>query len=113
MSCECKCKVDGRKHNSDQKVDYVWNPAICSCENGKYLVLLDNSGIICDEIITSHGKTNFNGKKATCKMKDLYILLAFLLITVALMMAVSIYCYFIKYRAIHSICYHLTVQIAN
>ena len=34
VSCECKCKFDGRKCNSDQKVDYVWNPAIYSCENG-------------------------------------------------------------------------------
>ena len=44
ISCECKCKIDGRKCNSDQwwNIDkcqclknYVWNPATCSCENGK------------------------------------------------------------------------------
>ena len=33
-----------------------------------------------------------------CKMKNFYILLAFLLITTAFLKAVSIYC-FIKYRA--------------
>ena len=43
--------------------------------------------------------TNFNEKKATCKMQNFYILLVFLLITIALLIAVSIYCYLIKYRA--------------
>ena len=43
--------------------------------------------------------TNFKEKKATCKMQIFYILLAFLLITIALLIAVSIYCYLIKYRA--------------
>ena len=43
--------------------------------------------------------TNFNEKNVVCKKKNLYILLAFLLITIALLIAVSIYCYQIKYRA--------------
>ena len=43
--------------------------------------------------------TNFNEKKAICEMQIVYILLAFLLITIALLIAVSIYCYLIKYRA--------------
>ena len=34
--------------------------------------------------------TNFNEKKAICKMQNFYILLAFLLITTALLIAVSI-----------------------
>ena len=51
-SCECKCKFDGRKCNSYQwwnndkcqcqckkhhvcEKDYIWNPATCSCQNGK------------------------------------------------------------------------------
>ena len=38
-------------------------------------------------------------KKATCKTQNFYILLAFLLITIALLIALSIYCYLIKYRA--------------
>ena len=41
---------------------------------------------------------NFNGKKVTFKTQNVYILLAFLLITVALLLAVSSYCYLIKYR---------------
>ena len=36
-------------------------------------------------------------KKEPVKMKNFYILLAFLLITIALMIAVIIYCYLIKY----------------
>ena len=43
--------------------------------------------------------TNFNEKKATCKTQNFYILLSFLLITIALLIAFSIYCYLIKYRA--------------
>ena len=60
---------------------------------------MDDSAIICDEVIESYEeKTNFNEKKATCKKQNLYILLTFLLITVALLRAVSIYSYLIKYR---------------
>ena len=43
---------------------------------------------------------NFNEKKAACKMQNIYILLAFLLITTALLIDVSMYYYYmIKYRA--------------
>ena len=65
---------------------------------------MDDSAIICDEIIESHDEEiktipiNFNEKKAICKMKSFYILLAFLLITIALLIALSIYCYLIKYQ---------------
>ena len=38
-------------------------------------------------------------KKIQPAKKCFYILLAFLLITIALLIAVSIYCYLIKYRA--------------
>ena len=130
ISCECKCRFDGRKCNSDQwwnnnkcqceckkshvcEKDHVWNPATCNCENRKYLAnIMDDLAIICDEVIDADAKlspkdnddtktipTNFNEKKATCKAQNFYILLAFLLITIALLIAVSIYCYLIKYRA--------------
>ena len=54
--------------------------------------------------------TNFHEKKATCKMQIFYILLAFLLIIVALLTAVSIYCYLIKYPANqkHLLSFHVT-----
>ena len=52
ISCECKCKFDGTKCNSNQwwnndkcrceckqlhvsEKDYVWNPATCNFENGE------------------------------------------------------------------------------
>ena len=64
---------------------------------------MNDSAIICDKVIelfdeeTKTILTNFNEKKATCKMLTFYILLAFLLVTIALLIAVSIYCYLIKY----------------
>ena len=38
-------------------------------------------------------------QKVVCETQNFYILLAFLLITIALLIAVSIYCYLIKYWA--------------
>ena len=80
-----------------------------NCENGKYSAsIMDDSVIMCDETIglynedakaNSYDETFFNEKRATCKTKNFYILLAFLLITIALLIAVSIYCYLIKYQA--------------
>ena len=60
---------------------------------------MDDSAIMCDEVRDVHKETNFNEKKATCKTKIFQISLAFLLITTALLIAVSIYCYLIKYQA--------------
>ena len=66
---------------------------------------MDYSAITCDEIIESYEEetktisTNFNERKATYKTQNFYSLLWFLLITIALLTAVSIYCYLIKYRA--------------
>ena len=55
----------------------------------------------CDEIIDVKAKLddaekNFNEKKTQSVKEN--ILLAFLLITIALLIAVSIYCYLIKFR---------------
>ena len=84
-----------KKHHVCEKY-YVWNPATCNCENWKYLPsIMDDLAIKCDEIMKSFDEeikplpTNFNEKKVTCKIQNLYILLAFLLITIALLIAVS------------------------
>ena len=122
ISCECKCKSHGRKCNSDQwwnndkcrceckkphvcEKDYICNPATCGCKNGKYLAsIIHDSAITCDENKESYDEetktipTNLNEKKPICKTQNFYILLAFLLITLALLIAVSIYCYLIKYK---------------
>ena len=85
--CWCECK----KHHACEK-DHVWNPATCNSENGKYLAnFMDDSTITCDEVIESYNEeTNFNEKKATCKIQIFYILLSFLSITIALLIDVSI-----------------------
>ena len=46
----------------------IWNPATCSCKNGKYLATVtDDSVITCDKTIdveeTRTVGTNFNEKK--------------------------------------------------
>ena len=60
---------------------------------------MDDSVITCDDVIESYNKEiNLNEKKAICKTQNFYILLAFLLITIALLIAVSTYSYLIKYQ---------------
>ena len=43
--------------------------------------------------------TNFHEKNITCKIQNFYILLAFLLSTLALLIVVRIYCYLMINRA--------------
>ena len=94
ISSECKCRFAGRKCNSDQWWDnikcryeckkrhacqkyYIWNPATCSCENGKYLAsILDDSVITCESYDeeTKTIPTKFNEKEATCKTQNLFYL---------------------------------------
>ena len=97
---------------------------------------MDDSAIICDKIIdadrdvdaeaksndkgkwTDEAKvnnqetkiipTNFNGKKATRKTQKFYILLAFLLINIELLIVASIYCHLIKYQAKQLLPFHYT-----
>ena len=78
--------------------------------------IIDDSVILCDEIIWSFDEetktlpTNFNEKETICKKQNFYILLPFLLITIGLLIAVSIYCYVVKYRAkkSHLFPFHVT-----
>ena len=84
-------------------------------ENGKYLgIFRDDSGIICDEIVDVK-EINFNEKNITCKTQNFYILLAFLLITITLSVAVSIYCYTKqkKYQAKNLLPFHNTNNKLN
>ena len=66
---------------------------------------MDDSVITYDEIIEPYDEetkavpTNFNEKKRTCKTQIFNILPVFLLITIVLLIAVSIYCYLRKYKA--------------
>ena len=110
VSLQCKCRYDEKKSNSDQwwnydkcqcenkkhcvcEKDFAWNPVTCSCENGKCSAsIMHHSAIMLDEIIEWYDKetkavpTNINEKQVVCKT----------LITIALLIAISIYCYLRK-----------------
>ena len=46
----------------------IWNPAICCCENGKYLgSIIDDSLITCDEIVDAEAKSNDKETKTVSK----------------------------------------------
>ena len=70
---------------------------------------MDDSVITSNEIIYAE-ETNFHEKNITCKTQNFYILLAFFLTAIALLIAVSIYCYLIKCQAKqkHSLPFHDT-----
>ena len=106
--CWCECK---NPRENVCKKGYTWDPATCSSENGRNArSIVDYSVITCDEIIEKSRRiliktvpvkgipTSFDEKKMICKMKNFCILLAFLLNTMKLLIAVSI-CFLIKYRA--------------
>ena len=88
--CWCECK----KHNICDK-GYIWNPATCSWYSEDLANIIDDSVITCSEIIEETVATN----KVDCKTQNFHILLAFLLITISLLIHVSIYCYMIKHEA--------------
>ena len=72
---------------------------------------------MCDEVIQSYDEetktisTNSNEKKGTSKTHNFYILLVNLWITTALLIAVSIYCYLIKYQEMQK--YLLPFHVTN
>ena len=66
---------------------------------------MDDSAIIHDEIINVK-ETDFNEETVTCKTQNFYILIVFLLLTIALLIAVSIYCYMIKDWGKHLLPFH-------
>ena len=140
ISCKCKCKFDGRKCNSNQKrnnnkfrckckkhiceKDYIWNPATCSCKNGKYLAIIKGHSVItCDEIIDTDAMwydketkpipKSFNEEKGARKTQNFYILLAILLITMALLLAASITVIWTNIEQNKNTSYRFTSQITN
>ena len=57
--CLCECE----KCHACEK-DYIWNPATCSCQNGKYLaIIMDDSAIICDKIIDAGTEAKSNDEE--------------------------------------------------
>ena len=125
--CEYKCEFDRRKCNSDQKWDNDkcwwnwkkhdifekgsnWISATCGRENGKYLaVITDDLVMVCDKNIeeTKTIPTTFNQKIVIAETKNLYILLAFLLITLALLRAARMYFSLVKTKQKHLFSYDI------
>ena len=91
----------------------IWNSATCSFENGKYLGnIIDDSVVTCGEVreTTKTVSNNFNEKKSKLQNKKNLYLTCFFSITIALLIAVSIYCYLIKFKAKRNnlLPYHVT-----
>ena len=77
--------------------DYVGKPSRCPCEINRYLKsIADDLVITCDKIIATSETVpiNLNEKHATYEMKTFYILSAFLLITILLLIIASVYCFY-------------------
>ena len=55
--CQCKCK-NLNEHPVCEK-DYIWNPATCTCENGKHLGSIYEV-ITCDKIINVADNVSIN-----------------------------------------------------
>ena len=106
LYCKFKCNFDKRKCNSDQwwnnskcwcerkkrhvcEKDYIWNPAMWNCKNGKYLEnIIDDSAITCANFTDSYEKKDscneetetipINGYKSICEMQNFYISIFYL-----------------------------------
>ena len=90
-----------------QKASHIWKKIfgilLHVAEKKFYLVsIIEDSVITCDEIIDAEETvtvtTNLMKKKQRVK-QNFYILIAVLLITIALLIAFSIYCYMVKLKS--------------
>ena len=86
-----------KKHKICEKY-YIWNPPTCSCENDKCLAnIVYDSVIMHNEIIDPNAKS-YNEETETIpkhiiyETKFSYISVAFLFITILLLIVVSISC---------------------
>ena len=114
---KCRYGCNNPKEQRVCKRSYIWNPATCSCENGKHVEnIIGDSVITCDEIIeeTIPRKSTATTTVVTkCTSTNFYTLLAFLLMTIALLRAVSIYSYLIIYQTKQNLCYLANTPLAN
>ena len=78
--------------------DYIWNSDACSCVKDKYVGgIIDDSLIMYDEIMDTTKSISTKAVQTKTNLKIFYMLLSFLLINIVLLIAVSIYSYFMKY----------------
>ena len=108
---QCECENPKKKNIMSARKVIFGSLVLCTCENGKYVGSITvDSAITCNEVIevtktvptkTFSWKTvstNFHREKVTYKIENFYILVAFLLIFIALLITVSIYYCFKKHR---------------
>ena len=65
---KCRCKYENAKEDCVKEKGYFWNPAICSCKNGKYAGSIDDSIVMRDEIIDttkSSSKKNYSNQNCS------------------------------------------------
>ena len=81
-----------------RKKGCFWNPATYSCQNGKYVgrVIHNLVVIICDKVIdtTKLPSTKTISTKTIsnkCVLTNFYVLVSFLIIAIAFLIAISIY----------------------
>ena len=95
---KCWCEFKTLKNNRAWKKDYIWNPAISSCKNGKYLAsIMDDSIITCDEFTET--TKSVPTKTVATKSTSLLILMTYLLIAISLLIGVGIFQYLMKCQA--------------
>ena len=95
------CEYKNLKEHHVCEKDYIWDPSMCICKNGKYLgCIIGYSVIRCDQIInptdiattvTSTVSANFHHKKVRYKI-NCYTLHTVLLVVI-LLFIISIICY--------------------
>ena len=104
-----------QKNTMCPKKDYSQNPTTYTCEHGKQLGnIIDDLVITCDEVIDAIVKLYDEATKTISTKRtstNIYIL-AFLLITIVLLTAVSIYCHQIKHRSKQKH-WRITTPVAN
>ena len=87
--------------------EYVWNPSKCICENGKYLASIMDDSMMWWKWWKYRKSYDEKIKTIPTNLrKTFYVLLAFLLITITLLIAVSICCYMIKYQSKKLLTFH-------
>ena len=98
-SNKCRRERENPKKQNVQEKKIILNPATCRCNNGKYVgSITDNSVIMFDGII-EEAKTV---PKTVLQQKYFNI---------ALMIAVSIYCFFKKHREKEKHFFHATTPL--
>ena len=103
------------------KKNYISNLTTCSCKNGKYLASITNNSVIkCDKMTnvdveakSYNEETKTIPKNIICKTKSFYILIAFSIITIVLLIVFSIYFCLIKYKAKQKKYCHIMSQMTN